>query len=221
MLTIIIPTLDEAKIIGKTLTQLQRLRGDHEILICDGGSLDGTRKIAEELGFKVIKAQRGIPEQVTAGILEAKGDSFLILHADCLPQQKALDFLSEIGGSVAGGFSQEYDRFHPLSATQAFLNTTNARVFGRFSGEQGFFVTKEALQKAGGFPDSFVFETEDLCRKLRKAKIKPQVFPGFVVASNRRFQNNGLLAFLRMNWAHAQHGLVSPYRLKKHFGKVR
>ena len=57
MLSIIIPVLDEAKTIGKTLSNLQRINGDFEIIVVDGGSRDATRKITEQLGVTLVKTE--------------------------------------------------------------------------------------------------------------------------------------------------------------------
>ena len=62
MLSVIIPALDEAKVLGKTLSALQRQEGDYELIVVDGGSHDGTRRIAEQLGAKVIKADVPLSE---------------------------------------------------------------------------------------------------------------------------------------------------------------
>lgn len=221
MLSIIIPALDEAKTIGKTISHLQRLNGDFEVVVVDGGSRDATRKIVEKTGVKLVKAERGIPEQLEAGVLAAKGDRFLFLHADCQVPEHALEHIASLEGRAAGAFAHQYDKFHVLSSLQAGINNLNARFFGRLCGEQAFYCTKEALMAAGGVPDSFVFETEELSAQMREAGVDLQFLPGPVVSSNRRFANNGLAAFLGLNWAHAVAPIASPYKLKKYFGKVR
>lgn len=219
MLSIIIPTLDEAATIGKTLSHTQRLQGDYEIIVVDGGSTDPTRKIAEQRGVRIVKSKRGVAKQLEAGIVSAQGDRFLFLHADCLLPPNAIESIQD---AQAGGFIHQYDRFHLLSALQAAINNANARLFRRFSGEQAFFVTKDALMSAGAMPDTHLFETEAMCQALRRAGTQIELFSGPAVSSNRRFRQYGLIGFLKLNWAHALHGFgASEWRLKKHFPKVR
>ena len=47
-ISIIIPTLNEAKCLGETLTYIQQL-SPHEVIVSDGGSDDGTLKIDQNL----------------------------------------------------------------------------------------------------------------------------------------------------------------------------
>ena len=50
MLSIIIPTLNEAAIIEATLGAVAKLRGQVEVLVVDGGSEDGTPEIVRRCG---------------------------------------------------------------------------------------------------------------------------------------------------------------------------
>jgi glycosyltransferase involved in cell wall biosynthesis len=55
MLSIIIPTLNEEKIIKSTLSLLKsRLKIPHELIVSDGGSNDKTVSIAKEYADKVV-----------------------------------------------------------------------------------------------------------------------------------------------------------------------
>ncbi len=56
--------------------------GGSEIVICDGGSGDGTVSIAHEYGARVVAAPRGRGPQMIAGAQAARGDWLLFLHAD-------------------------------------------------------------------------------------------------------------------------------------------
>jgi len=51
--TIVIPTLNEAKAIGKVIEEIKQ-EGFHNILVVDGYSKDGTPEIAKRMGAKVI-----------------------------------------------------------------------------------------------------------------------------------------------------------------------
>ena len=222
MLSIIIPTLDEATVIGKTLAHTQRLDGDYEIIVVDGESMDATRKIVEQTGVKLVKAERGLRHQLEAGIKEAKGNAFLFLHADTLLPLDAVSRINALEGYAAGGFEQQYDTFNLLANTQAILNNANAKLFGRFCGEHAFFLTRDALMASGGVPRAHAFEVERLSAELKKAGVKPALLAGPAITSARRFTRRGVSAFVAVNWAHALDGLgVADWKLKKHFLKVR
>lgn len=222
MLSIIIPTLDEATVIGKTLAHTLRLDGDYEIIVVDGDSTDATRKIVEQTGVKVIKSERGLRHQLEAGVKEAKGNAYLFLHADAMIPLDAISRINALEGYAAGAFEQQYDRFNVLANTQAFINNINAKLFGRFCGEQAFFLTREALLAGGGVPHAHAFEIERLSAELKKADVNVALLAGPVISDARRFTKRGLPAFIGINWAHALDGLgVADWKLKKHFLKVR
>ena len=58
MISVIIPILNEAKILEKTFSQFQPELKNHELIIVDGGSTDTSVSIAEKYG-KVVKSERG------------------------------------------------------------------------------------------------------------------------------------------------------------------
>ncbi len=86
-LSIIIPTLEEEKVIGKILKSLQELRGPQcEIIISDGHSSDRTVDIAKEYADKVIvhdgKTRQTIAGGRNAGAKVAVGDYIVFIDAD-------------------------------------------------------------------------------------------------------------------------------------------
>lgn len=86
-LSIIIPVLNEAKnisfLIGQIRETLSNANMEFEILLIDGGSKDGTVKIANELGVKVINQSRpGFGNALLEGFKAASGKRILTLDAD-------------------------------------------------------------------------------------------------------------------------------------------
>src|SRR5262245_24196076 len=82
MLSIIVPTLNEETTILDLAASLGRLRGEFEVIICDGGSVDATVELAREPGLGAIGAPRGRGPQMNAGARLAEGETLLFLHAD-------------------------------------------------------------------------------------------------------------------------------------------
>jgi glycosyltransferase involved in cell wall biosynthesis len=88
VISIVIPTYFEEKIIGSTLSSLKsQLTLPHEIIISDGGSKDQTVKIAEKYADKLV-VYNGIKRQTIAqgrndGARVAQGEFLVFLDADC------------------------------------------------------------------------------------------------------------------------------------------
>ncbi len=57
--SVVIPTLNEARSIGATLDAISQLSRRVEVIVVDGGSDDETREIARAHGAKVIASERG------------------------------------------------------------------------------------------------------------------------------------------------------------------
>ncbi|MBF0261295.1 MAG: glycosyltransferase [Magnetococcales bacterium] len=92
-LSVIIPTVNEARTLPALLGQLRAQRGvELEILVADGNSSDGTQIIATELGARVITVlQRGRGAQMNQAASLARGEMLLFLHADSgLPHAELL-----------------------------------------------------------------------------------------------------------------------------------
>lgn len=87
-ITIVIPTLNEEKGIGKTIDMIDReyfrKKGwDLEIIVVDGNSTDRTREIAEKRGARVIiEPRKGYGRAYKTGLKEANGDIIVTGDAD-------------------------------------------------------------------------------------------------------------------------------------------
>jgi len=110
-ISVIIPALNEAHNLPKTLQSVGRTSEQLEIIIVDGGSIDGTLDIAKEHGCRAFLRDRGRARQMNAGAAIATGGTLLFLHADTLlPENYTLDVdgcLSD--GNIAGAFRLSID----------------------------------------------------------------------------------------------------------------
>lgn len=90
MISIIIPTLNEEKILAKTLMQFSALKLSHEIIISDGRSNDKTLEIAKEYTTKIIifkdQNRQTIAHGRNLGASIASGDFLVFLDADVIIQ---------------------------------------------------------------------------------------------------------------------------------------
>jgi glycosyltransferase involved in cell wall biosynthesis len=108
-ISVIIPTLNEEKYIGRTLESLknQIIEGD-EIIVVDSFSKDKTVEISKKFSSKVVYLPRyGIGPAKTFGAQEAKNNVIAFLDADGIPSREWLDrvrknFMNNKIQSIAG-----------------------------------------------------------------------------------------------------------------------
>src|SRR5438094_2383823 len=86
--SVVLPCLNEAETLAACIAQIQStfagqgVRG--EIIVADNGSADGSGKIAETLGARVIEVERrGYGSALMAGIEAARAEYVIIGDADC------------------------------------------------------------------------------------------------------------------------------------------
>src|SRR5689334_3601329 len=88
--SIVMPILNRANLLRPTIASIEaQTFQDYEILLCDGGSTDGTIELAPTLSSKLRVIHqppdnRGIAAQRSTGFLEAKGEYVACLDSDDL-----------------------------------------------------------------------------------------------------------------------------------------
>jgi rSAM/selenodomain-associated transferase 2 len=220
-LSVIMPVLEEAKGIEAALHALTPLRRrGAEIIIVDGGSRDRTADLAQPLADRVIQAPRGRATQMNAGAACAHGDVLLFLHADTrLPDEAdrlALESLTQ-SGCTWGRFDVRFDRGRlPLIA---FLMNRRSRLTGIATGDQAMFATREAFDRAGGFPPIALMEDIALSARLKRLG-RPLCLRAHVTTSPRRWQRHGTLRTVLLMWKLrlAYFFGADPKRLAKAYG---
>ena len=197
MISVIIPTLNEARLLPFTLEWIQQNSTPHEVLVVDAGSSDGTRALAESAGCRTIDSPaRHRARQMNLGARHAKGTVLLFLHADTrIPPtalgkvESALDQPRVLGG----GFARRFDSPSLFLRLTCWLAECRSRSAGWFLGDQGIFVRSSVFDILGGYRDMRLFEDLDFSRRLarlgRIVTLRPPV-----VTSARRFAKYGSLA---------------------------
>src|SRR4051812_15173529 len=117
MISIIIPTYNEADQVAATISKTSAAKGKHEveIIVVDGGSTDDTCRIASQMGATVVIADRkGRAAQMNKGASMAKCEILYFLHADSIPPD---GFTTQIlnafaMGAKSGCFRLAFDYSH-------------------------------------------------------------------------------------------------------------
>ncbi|PSB01765.1 TIGR04283 family arsenosugar biosynthesis glycosyltransferase [Merismopedia glauca] len=193
MISVIIPVLNEAKNIKNILILLLD-NPQIEIIVVDGGSEDKTVEIVEEMGVKVVSAERGRAKQMNLGASVAQGDILLFLHADTqLPlgfEKLVIQALSQ-PQIVAGAFSLKIaSKLWGIKLIEKMVNV-RSQLFQLPYGDQAIFISQDWFQKVGGFPDLPIMEDFELIVRLKKlGKIAIVSTP--VITSARRWEKLGV-----------------------------
>ena len=192
-ISIIIPALNEAATIARTLSRLEG--GDNlEVIVVDGGSIDETAELAGSRGAKVIQSKPGKAVQMNTGAAAAAGDILVFLHADTLlPEGFSHQIVSALNqtGVAAGAFRLTIDS----TAAGIRIIERMANLRSRFLrlpyGDQALFMKRQLFEEIGGFPDLPIMEDFILVRRLKR-KGKIVIVPAAVVTSPRRWLHMGI-----------------------------
>jgi rSAM/selenodomain-associated transferase 2 len=205
-LSVILPVLNEAEVIGTVLRRLKEQAPDVERIVVDGGSSDGSAEIARAEA-RVIVTERGRARQMNAGAAAAVGDWLLFLHADTqLPANFAAELAAaETAGFHAGAFRLRIAGRHWLLPLLAWGATLRTRWCGIALGDQALFVQHRLFSELGGFPLLPLMEDYAWSRRLRQAGIRLYLARGSAVTSGRRWDRDGFWHTwwrMRQNYRH-------------------
>ncbi|MGB3684102.1 MAG: TIGR04283 family arsenosugar biosynthesis glycosyltransferase [Rubrobacteraceae bacterium] len=216
-ISIIIPTLNEERNLEPLLARFEATPGVHETIIADGGSTDATQSLAAHRArLTVSEAGRGA--QLRAGARVATGDVLLFLHADVAPPENvAVQIIGALeAGYVGGNFRLRYPEGGALGRWLELLAPVYRRL-GRYYGDSGLFVRRDAYEAFGGFPAIPVME--DIVFVRRMERHGPTAYlPGPMVSSARRWRGRALRTLLLWGGMQVAYALgVSPWKLDRFY----
>lgn len=237
--TVLIVALDEERALPALVERLAMLDPrPAEILLVDGGSMDGTIEIARSAGWRVLAAERGRALQINLGVKAARSELVCVLHADTLPPtdmvaviERTLDdprtalasFTPVIRGpqrtrwvTTAHNWAKTW--YAPL-LTRPHLFLQGVRLL--FGDHAMFFRRAEFLALGGCNPGDAVMEEADLCVKFATLG-RIRMVPRRVETSDRRIAAWGPL---KANWIYFKVGMLWAFglrsRMAKHYPDVR
>lgn len=174
MISFVVPAYNEEAELPKTLLAIRSAaqESEHEIIVVDDGSTDGTAALAAEAGSKLVSIRRRqIAAARNAGARAATGDILFFVDADTRINREhvtgALDALSQ--GYAGGGAQVKVEETIPLWA-RVGLRFFCFIYFALNLGAGAFlFTTRENYEAAGGFDESlFIGEEVYFSLALRK-----------------------------------------------------
>jgi rSAM/selenodomain-associated transferase 2 len=182
-ISVIIPALNEARELPETM---RRASGALEIIVADGGSVDGTE---DTTGVTVLRAPRGRALQMNTGAAAASGEVFLFLHADTWLEPGAFVSIERAMADprvVGGAFERRFRTESLFLRATCAMAALRDRAIGWHLGDQAIFCRAVIFRELGGFANMSAFEDVDFSRRLagkgRLVTLRPPV-----LSSGRRF----------------------------------
>jgi rSAM/selenodomain-associated transferase 2 len=222
-LSIIIPTLNEAEILGRTLANLKTHLA--EIIVVDGGSQDSTIQIARQHTTHVLTSRPGRGLQQDTGARQSQGDVLVFLHADTqLPPeyQDLIGYALTDPGIAFGAFFLSIHPSEPFLDLIALMANLRSRLLKVPYGDQTLFVKRSAYFLAGGFKDWPIMEDVDLVRRLNRIG-GFKLAQGYARTSSRRWQKENPVHTTLRNYSLILRYLAgtSPHTLARHYPNLR
>jgi rSAM/selenodomain-associated transferase 2 len=210
MVSIVIPTYNEATSIAAVLDRLKRVRGNFEVLVADGGSIDRTREIVRDFTVdyprpvRLVESARNRAVQLNVASRQAHGDVFLFLHADMLVPRETVEAIDHglRDPAVIGGNFQIV--FTGNTTVERFFTWCYRvrRPFGIYYGDSGVFVRREVFERLGGFKPIPIMDDYEFVRRLEHTGRTVCLNPPMLV-SDRRWRVQGLFPTL-FSWVWIQ-----------------
>ena len=200
-----------------------RLRGEFEVIVCDGGSADATVETARQCGLRVIEAPRGRGPQMNAGARSAEGETLLFLHADTRLPEDALTQVADAlnddrvsGGNFSLIFGGDTQEARLLTRIYPFL-----RLGGMVYGDSAIFVRRGVFESLNGYRDYPIFEDCDLYRRMRRAG-RVVWLKACATTSSRRFEGRFIRTFALWSLMQALYWVgVNPNLLNRLYKPLR
>jgi glycosyltransferase involved in cell wall biosynthesis len=214
--SIIIPALNEERMIGRCLASLAKLdfaRERFEVILVDNGSTDKTIEIAESfqdrLNLRVLqKTGVRISGLRNLGAQEARGTIVAFLDADCLARSDWLERILELAPADGVGVVGAH---YLLPDDSSWVGRTWHRYQeAEKSGEVShvpagdLIMRREEFLRLGGFDETIqTNEDYELCERVRKAGMTVQAYPQIGVVHLGTAQS--LRVFFRKQAWHGTH----------------
>lgn len=192
-LAIIVAARDEERRIVAILRHLRSLTPGAEFLVADGGSTDGTVRLATPLA-RIVTGADTLAGSLNRAAAETTAAVLLFVHADThLADVAVVRETMRDPATVGGAYRLRFDdpaRVYGMMARRADARSRR----GEYTGDQAIFVRRTVFVRLGGFPEWPLMEDVAFSERLRHEG-RVVLLPADAVTSTRR------------------HKAVGPYRL--------
>jgi glycosyltransferase involved in cell wall biosynthesis len=198
LVSFIIPAHNERALLGATLDSIAWSAAgvgiDHEVIVVDDASDDGTGEIAADRGARVVRVElRNIAAVRNAGARQASGDVLIFVDADTIISTESVRQTIEalVAGGVGGGARVTFEGRVPL------LNRLYIALFmliwNRLNLAAGcyLFASRDAFDVVGGFDEKWYVSEEMHLSQALKARGRFVVVRAPVSTSARKLRDFG------------------------------
>jgi glycosyltransferase involved in cell wall biosynthesis len=202
----VIPAYNEAALIVATVRSVQAAglaAGlDHEVIVVDDASDDGTGELAAALGVQVVRVDlRNIGAVRNAGARVAAGNTLIFVDADTIISADVVRAVvrARQSGAIGGGAMVKMDEPIPWWAR------IYARVVlwllrrGRLAAGCFLFAARDHFEAVGGFDERLFASEEIALSRALKRRGKFVVLPEFVQTSGRKVRTYSGAEIFRMS----------------------
>jgi rSAM/selenodomain-associated transferase 2 len=222
LISIIIPVLNEQANLPAAWQHLANITQQGvQVIVVDGGSTDGTVALAQRLGFTVMPSPAGRARQMNIGAVHATGDVLLFLHVDTqLPDGWLAAIQKQLCAPICWGrFDVRITGHARMLKVVAQMMNWRSRMTGIATGDQALFMTREAFNYVGGFPDQPLMEDIEMSQRLLRLS-RPACIADKVTTSGRRWETRGVWTTIFLMWrlrfaywrGHSASQLAQAYR---------
>ena len=198
MLSIIIPTINEAEKLPLLLADINSYPHQLELIISDFQSSDLTELIAKTGGAKVIHNEtKGRGHQLHNGATKALGEWLLFLHAD---SRLDADWDWKIDQIIKEDFNKSYAWFFDFKIDKEGVSWfllelavfIRSYIFQRPYGDQGLLISKSLYFQIGGYKKIPIMEDIDISIRLSQ-KTKMKRIRSNIQTSGRRYSRSNII----------------------------
>jgi glycosyltransferase involved in cell wall biosynthesis len=228
-LSVVIPCMNGADVIGEQLTALSRQEWDRpwEVIVADNGSTDGTAAVVEKhrgnlphLRWVDASGRRGAAYARNAGVAAARGRAIAFCDAD---DQVGSGWLAAMGNALdRHGFVAARIDLAKLNPPQLVHGIKNPQESGLqridyppylpHAGGSTLGVSRAAHEAVGGFDEAVQYvEDADYCFRLQLNGVKLEFVPEALVHYRFKDRNSALFNQAR-RWGERNVMLYKRYR---------
>lgn len=205
MIDIIIPVLNEEKILHERQDYYARLGELHPLTFVDGGSTDATVSTAARFG-QVLSTRPGRSYQKNYGAAHTTNEFLFFLNVDSFVSptvlRKTEDILSK--GAQAGCYTLHINDVQPIFRLYEWAVNLRARRSGIIDADLGMYIRREVFEALDGFDPLIIMDDIVFSKRLR-ARCPVTVLDMPIFVSARKWHEHGFMkTFCQYSLAYLQ-----------------